>query len=239
MDFIIKAFQTGGFFMYPIALILIVSTIIIVERMHSVLFRFQTDAAKLMKEVQGHILDNNVDQAIKISNSNKDSVLHTVFKAALINADRPFNEIQEHVEVATLSVLPKLQERLPFLFTFANVATLLGLLGTIVGLVNTFESVALVDASKKQQMLSAGISTAMNTTAFGLIVAIPCMFFYGFIQNKINRIIDDVEHYSSRLLLLLRTGSEFFERFNSEEMISTNQEPVKKEDSDEEMKNAS
>ncbi len=208
------AFRDGGFFMYPIALLLIAGTIIIVERIYAILFVYQADGGSLMQKVQRLILDNNIDDAVKLCSSRKQAAIYQVFKAALVSADRPVEEIQDHMEVANMAVIPKLQSRMPYLFTIANVATLLGLLGTIVGLITTFQAVGAVEGSQKQMLLSEGISTAMNTTAFGLIVAIPCSLVYGFLFNRINSIVDEVEHYSGRLLILLRTGSQYFEDFS-------------------------
>ncbi len=225
MSFLIDAFRDGGFFMYPIALMLSFGIIIIVERLYMILQRYNTDSSKVMQEVQGHIVDNNIDKALKLCNQNKHAAICQVFKAALLNADRPYEEIQDHVEVATMAVVPKLQKRVAYLFTIANVATLIGLLGTIVGLVKTFQAVGAVEGAQKQILLSVGISTAMNTTAFGLICAIPCMLCYGYLHDRINNIIDEISHYSARLLMLLRTGSEYYDNFNAEPMASTKQDP--------------
>lgn len=222
-----KAFDDGGAFMWPILIMLFIASGIIIERIYMILFVYESNAAGLMQKVQRLILDSNIDEAVKLANSKKKASMYQVFKAALVNADRPFNEIQDHVEVATLSVVPKLQARMPYLFTIANVSTLLGLLGTIVGLVKTFGAVGAVEGSQKQQLLSEGISTAMNTTAFGLIVAIPCMLCYGFLFNRINTIVDEIEHYSAKLLMLLRTGSQYFENFSSEGLVTTEQTPKK------------
>ncbi len=224
---LIKWFQDGGVFMYPIVVMLIIASIIIVERLYMIILIYSANAGGLMTKVQRLILDNNIDEAVKLANSKKNAAVYQVFKAALMNADRPFEEIQDHVEVASLSVVPKLQRRMPYLFTIANVATLLGLLGTIIGLIKTFEAVGAVESSQKQLLLSAGISTAMNTTAFGLVVAIPCMLCYGFLFNKINEMVDEIDHYSARLMILLRTGSTYFDQFTAEDLVSTEQTPKK------------
>ena len=217
----------GGPFMYPIAALLIGASVVIVERLYSILLVYNFNGEQLMSKVQRFILDNNIDEAIKTCNANKKSALHKVFKSALMNADRPFDEIQDHVEVSTLSVVPKLQRRMPYLFTIANVATLLGLLGTIFGLIQTFEAVAEIEGAAKQQALSSGISLAMGTTAFGLVVAIPCMLTYGYLFNRINAMVDEVEHFSSELLLLLRTGKDYFDHFEANDDLTTDQTPKK------------
>ncbi|MBL7663490.1 MAG: MotA/TolQ/ExbB proton channel family protein [Bacteriovoracaceae bacterium] len=241
MMFLINFFQAGGFWMWPILGMFILGSIVIAERVYYIMFKYDADGAKLFQQVQKCIIDNNIDDALKLCNSNKNAPIYLVFKAALMNADRPFDEIQDQVEVANLEVIPKLQMRVSFLYTIANVATLIGLLGTIIGLVATFEAVGSVEASQKQVLLSLGISTAMNTTAFGLIVAIPCMLTYGYLFNKINMIVDEVDHFSARLLVLLRTGSGYFENFSSKNVVSTQQQPKineKSENKIEDKKNA-
>ena len=216
--------------MYPIGVMLVIATLIIIERLYMVFMVYSSNAGGLMSKVQRLILDNNIDEAVKLANSKKHAAIYQVFKAALMNADRPFEEIQDHVEAASLGVVPKLQKRMPYLFTIANVATLLGLLGTIIGLITTFKAVGAVETSQKQLLLSAGISTAMNTTAFGLMVAIPCMLVYGYLFNKINAMVDEIDHYSARLLILLRTGSNYFDRFSDDDLVSTEQTPKKMRD---------
>lgn len=200
---------------------------IIIERVYMILFVYESNAATLMQRVQRLVLENNIDEAIKVCNTRRNAVIYQIFKAALVNAHRPFDEVQDYVEVAKLAAIPKLQKRMTYLFTLGNVATLLGLLGTVIGLVRTFSGVGALEASQKQALLSSGISTALNATAFGLIVAVPCMFTYGFLFNRINQIIDEIEHYSARLLMLLKTGSEYFEQFSAGDGMTTQQTPKK------------
>lgn len=228
MNATIKFFLDGGFFMYPIAIMLLLGLVVIVERLYMILFVYRAHGADLMQKVQRYVLENNLEEAIKLCNGKKNSALHRVLKAGLVNADKPFDEVQDHVEVAKMAVVPKLQTRMSYLFTIGNTATLIGLLGTVFGLIVTFEAVGAVEGSQKQTLLSTGISTAMNTTAFGLLVAIPCMLVYGFLLNRINTIVDEVEHYSAHLLLMLRTGGEYFDQFNADSnAASTHQIPEK------------
>lgn len=221
-------FHNGGTVMYFILILFIIGTSIIIERLYMILFVYEENAAGLMQKVQRLILENNLEEAVKLTNRKKQAAIYQVFKAALMNADRPAEEIRDHIEVAMLSVVPKLHRRMPYLFTISNVATLLGLLGTISGLIKTFASIGAVNASEKQALLAGGISEAMSATAFGLVVAIPTMFVYGFLFNRINSIIDDCEYYSARLLMLLRTGSEYFDHFSSDALLSTEQTPLKR-----------
>jgi biopolymer transport protein ExbB len=227
MEAWIKFYQDGGNFMHPIAFSFILGAIVMAERMYRILYVYNFNGPELMQKVQRLTLDNNIDEAVKICNAKKGSALHHIFKTALVNAQGSFEEIQDHVEVAKLAVMPKLQERMAYLFTISNVATLLGLLGTVVGLIATFQAVGSVEGSQKQLLLSAGISTALNTTAFGLIVAVPCMCVYGYLYNRINTLMDNIEHYTAQLLVLIHTGSEYFEQFDGQKVVTTQQKPKK------------
>jgi biopolymer transport protein ExbB len=227
----LSRFSSGHFLdlviMWGLTIMFFVSLAIIAERVYMLLFRYNTNAATLMQKVQRLIMDNNIEEAVRLCSGSKDSVLHQIFKAGLVNAHRSVEEIQDYIEVAKLGVIPKLQKRLSYLFMMGNVATLMGLLGTVFGLVVSFSGAKTVEASQKQMMLTAGISSALTATFFGLMVAIPCMFFYGFLFNRVNHMIDEIEHYSARLIMLLRTGSEYFEKFNPDAEITTAQSPRK------------
>ena len=98
-----------------------------------------------------------------------------------------------------MAEIPKLEKRTPYLSMIANVATLLGLLGTILGLINSFSAVAHADAADKAALLSAGISLAMNTTAFGIIAAIPCMVAYSYLVEKTNELVDEINENVARI----------------------------------------
>ena len=113
-------------------------------------------------------------------------------------------EIQEGVEEAAIQQVPRLTQRLNYLALFANVATLLGLLGTITGLQLSFSSLATVEAAKKASLLASGISQAMITTAFGLIVAVPCMVLYTFLNNKHNQLVKDLDEAVVKFLNYLK-----------------------------------
>lgn len=223
----VEYFHHGGLIMYPLALMFLAGIACIIERMYMILFVYKSNSTALMKKMQRMVLEGNIEEAIKLCNSRKDAALHMVLKAGLMNADKPFEEIQEHVQVAISGVLPKLQHRMPYLFTIGNTATLLGLLGTVFGLITTFEAVGAVEGSQKQALLSAGISEAMSATAFGLLTAVPTMGVYGYLMNHINTIVDDVEHYAGQLLVMLRTGGEYYDNFSAE-AVTTQQVPQKR-----------
>ncbi len=134
---------------------------------------------------------NKVIQLIRESNATVSKILEqglTHFKSAQRRAD-----IEASMEESIMEAIPRLEKRTHYLAMFANISTLLGLLGTIIGLIKAFTAVAQVDPSMKAEILSTSISVAMNTTAFGLMVAIPLLVFYTLLQTKTTEIIDSLE----------------------------------------------
>ncbi len=135
-----------------------------------------------------------------------------VAKRALLRAHQPEPLIEAGLELAVGEATQTIQKRTTFLATIANVATLLGLFGTIAGLIHSFEAVGHADAQQKSALLAAGISTAMNATMMGLAVAIPCMVAFSFLINRTNRLIADVDHSAIRTLDLLKQRAYSSER---------------------------
>jgi biopolymer transport protein ExbB/TolQ len=134
---------------------------------------------------------NGVIEATRKSNSTVSKIL-TQGLNNFKNARRR-DDIEASMEESIMEAIPRLEKRTHYLAMFANIATLLGLLGTIIGLIKAFTAVAQVDPSMKAEILSTSISVAMNTTAFGLIVAIPLLVFYTLLQTKTTEIIDSLE----------------------------------------------
>jgi biopolymer transport protein ExbB/TolQ len=127
-----------------------------------------------------------------------------VAKQALLRAHQPENLIEHGVQLAMGQATQAIQKRTAFLATIANVATLLGLLGTIAGLIASFEAVGHADAQQKSALLAAGISQAMNATMLGLAVAIPCMVFFSFLMNRSNRLIAELDHSAVKMVDILK-----------------------------------
>jgi biopolymer transport protein ExbB/TolQ len=127
----------------------------------------------------------------------------------LARDDSDESRLQNAADNAAAIVLPPLSRRLPYLATLANVATLLGLLGTIFGLITAFSAVSASDPSQRSAFLAVGISQALNTTAFGLIVAVPTLLLHGFLAGKVEHVADSIDETSARLIEALnrRPGS--------------------------------
>ena len=203
MATIAKAFKEGGGWMYIILVVSIIGLGIIVERFIFLFFKYNINATAFMAQIQKLVMANNIDRAIKLCNAAPNAALPKVIKAGLTRANKGEVEIQNAVEEATLEVIPHIQKRTPALQGVANVATLLGLLGTIVGLIEAFAALEFARPDDRQKVLSRGIALAMNTTAFGLIVAIPCIFGHMILTGVTKKIIDEIDQYSVKLQNLL------------------------------------
>jgi biopolymer transport protein ExbB/TolQ len=184
--------------MYPILAALIVGIAIIVERFIYVAVKNRIDTTRFVNKVIELVQQGSVSSAIELCNLSK-AALPMITRAGLREYGKTPKEVQNAFELAAMAEVPKLEKRTHYLSMIANVATLLGLLGTIVGLIQSFQAVAMADSSQKAALLSAGISVAMNTTAFGLIVAIPCMVFHSYIQAKTNSLIDEINENIARI----------------------------------------
>jgi biopolymer transport protein ExbB/TolQ len=196
-------YTDGGWFMHPIALVSVFGIAIVIERFIFLFFKYNINASQFMAQVQKLVMANNVDRAIKLCNAAPSAALPKVIKAGLTRANKGEVEIGNAIEEATLEVIPDITKRTPTLQSVANIATLLGLLGTIVGLIDAFAAVANAPADQKSAMLTGAIAIAMNTTAFGLLVAIPVLAAYVFLNNVTKKILDEIDQYSVKLQNLL------------------------------------
>ena len=203
MDFLVNAMHKGGPFMWPILITAIFALAIAFERLYYILFRANINGTAFMAQVQKLIMANNIDRAIKLCNAEPNAALPRVLKAGLTRANRGEEEIQNAVDESVLEVFPQLNKRSNFLPMLANVATLTGLLGTIQGLIQAFEAVAHASAETKQTLLAAGISTAMFTTASGLVVAIPTLVLHSLVAARTTKIMDEIDQFALKTVNLL------------------------------------
>lgn len=195
--------KEGGFFMWPILLCAVVGASVALERFFYVFLRAGINAPAFMARVQREVLDGNIDRALRLCNAEPSAALARVMKAGLLRADRPEPELRDALEEATLEVYPQINKRIAFLPMLANVSTLLGLLGTIQGLIMAFHSVGEATADARSTALAQGIAVAMYTTFFGLLVSIPLLVAHGFVAGRANAVLDDIDHYAMKLVNLL------------------------------------
>ncbi|MFZ9886446.1 MAG: MotA/TolQ/ExbB proton channel family protein [Myxococcota bacterium] len=198
-------FVEGGPWMLPIGFISFLVAGVAVERIIFLFFRYNINGTAFFAQIQKLVMANNIDRAIKLCNAAPNAALCRIVKAGLTRANKGELEIQNAVEEASLEVVPLLQKRTGSLATFASLATLIGLLGTVMGLIGAFEVVANAPADQKSALLSKYISIAMGTTAFGLMVAIPALFIHMTLTGITKKIVDEIDMYSVKLENLLIT----------------------------------
>jgi biopolymer transport protein ExbB/TolQ len=195
MDFIAEfnPFSRSGIWMFLILMVGVYSITIIIERAFTLWFRYKIDTNQILSRILSFVDSNNYSRAIEVCNARQSHPLCVVLKSGLLKANRTDLEIRRAIEQTTMKVEPQVGKRTPFLATLANVATLLGLLGTIFGLIMAFEGVGAASAAKKQEVLAKGIALAMNTTAFGLIVAIPVTVAHAVLVARQSSLVDTIE----------------------------------------------
>ena len=199
----IQFFQSGGVFMYPIVVVLALGVAIAVER-YIYLTAARATNQRVWKQVMPLLLDGKYGQAVALTEKSK-SALSRILRYGLDRADNKTrrDDVEVAMEEGLMETVPRLEKRTHYLATFANIATLLGLLGTIMGLIQAFTAVANANPAEKADMLSASISVAMNTTAFGLMAAIPLLLIYTVLQTKTTELVDSLEMASVKFLNIL------------------------------------
>ena len=213
---IIRFFQEGGIFMFPIGIILIVGLAIVVER-----FVFLANAKKLNRDAFDRIIallhKRDYQGALNLGKTSESSVARIINAGLSRMAQSARREdIESAMEEGVMEAVPRLERRTGYLATLANIATLLGLLGTIHGLSSAFSAVANADPSEKAALLSASIAVAMNATAFGLFTAIPLLLAHSMIQSRTLEIIDSLEMAGVKCLNILTNAQDALARPRSE-----------------------
>lgn len=208
METLASFFRDGGIFMYFILVVSIVGVAIIIERAVFLLYRSNINAATLWKEISNCIEDDNFERAYLLCKASK-TPLAAVLEEGLSFHNSGERDIQNAVDEVSLEVVPDIERRISYLAVIANIATLLGLLGTIQGLIQAFAAIGSADPSQKAAILSKGISIALYTTAFGLIVAIPMLIMYTLLLSKAHRLVDEIDKFSIKLInLIVRNKSD-------------------------------
>ncbi len=203
IETIVQFFQTGGTFMYPILIVFAFGVAICIER-----YLKLSGIGKVNKEVWDKVhplLDEGDFNGARESIADNKSTVANLLSMGLSRQGsvRRRDDIEIAMEESMMEIIPTLEKRTPYIALFANICTLLGLLGTIMGLIEAFTAVANADPAEKADMLSASISVAMNTTAFGLMAAIPLLITHAMISSKTGEIIDSLEMASVKTLNII------------------------------------
>lgn len=197
---VVTFFQAGGLFMYPILLVLALGLAIAIERWW-VLRRTESRNRKEWDRLSPILASADYERAQAATAGSK-AEIGTILNYGLtrLRTSPRREDVEMAMEESLMETTPNLERRTHYLATFANIATLLGLLGTIIGLIQAFTAVAGANPADKAELLSAGISVAMNTTAFGLIVAIPLLLIHSVLTSKTTKIVDSLEMASVKFL---------------------------------------
>jgi biopolymer transport protein ExbB len=193
----------GGWMMYVILGVSIVGVAVFMERAYHLYMRMRLNASGFIATVLGHVEARRYRKAIDGCKIDSAHPLVSVLRAGVMRANRREREIERAMEKEMLDGLPVLGKRVGLLGFLANSCTLLGLLGTIFGLIAAFSSVSAASAAERQSALADGISQAMYTTAFGIVVAVPLLFFHHLLSERQEDIINEMEGGATSLLVSL------------------------------------
>ncbi len=197
---IVHFFQAGGLFMFPIAAILVLGLVITLERW-LFLNRSQRENRKVWGSMLPLMSAGDFDGAEKVARESDTAigrVLGYGFAHSRQQASRA--DLEMAMEESLMEVTALLEKRTHYLAVFANVATLLGLLGTISGLIKAFSAIASLNLAEKTNVLSFSISEALNCTAFGLLVAVPMLLIHSWLTTKAGELVDSLEMASVKFL---------------------------------------
>jgi len=200
----------GGYFMYAILFLGIVVLVLAIVKLGKLAVKEKFDAQRFYLKLKGYIKNEQFDEAVKVCSNFKTKTIGFIFWNGLIafsdakkagkNGKELRDTLQNAFDEAGLQQIPRITAGLYWFDLFAQVATLLGLLGTIFGLIMAFQALANAPEADKARLLTNGISVAMGTTGFGLIVAIPTLLIKGYLQGRAEIIVNDIDEYSVKTI---------------------------------------
>lgn len=203
MDTVLRFFQEGGAFMYPILFMFALGIAIAIERF-IYLSAAKGSNRRMWEDMLPHLNSGDFKRVVDMTGSSKVAIARIInYGLHRAQGARRREDIEMAMEEGLMEVTPRLERRTHYIGPIANVATLLGLLGTIIGLIDAFTAVANADPAQKADLLSASISVAMNTTAFGLMAAIPLLLIFSFLQSKTNEVVDSLEMATVKFLNII------------------------------------
>ncbi|WP_198683730.1 MotA/TolQ/ExbB proton channel family protein [Peristeroidobacter agariperforans] len=200
---IVNFFNRGGAFMYPILFVAAAAAAIAIER-YVTLSRLSIKNRAAWNRLEPVLTEGDFDKAREATAKDETAVSQLLAVGlARQGAVRRVDDVEKAMRTNLMELIPRLEKRTHYLGTFANLATLLGLLGTVSGLIHAFTAVATANPAEKANLLAASISEAMNCTAFGLMVAVPVLFIHAFLQTKTGELIGSLETAAMKFLTLV------------------------------------
>ena len=199
MNTVIEWYRNGGGIMNFILVVAVIGLAVFIERFYTIVVKSKINGRAFIDRVIQLVRAGKIDDAIKLCAQSK-AALPDMGLLILRSRSRDEADLQNVADAAALAVIPRLTRRLQYLPMLANVATLLGLLGTIFGLREAFQSVSAVSAGERSQQLAAGIAIALNATGFGLLIAVPLSVAHAYLVSQAETIIEQVDEFSVRLI---------------------------------------
>src|SRR6476620_12115373 len=199
MNTVLEWYRNGGPVMNAILLVAVTGLAVFLERFYTIVIRSKINGRAFIEREIQLVRSGKVDDAIKLC-AQSNAALPDMGLLILRSRSRDESDLQNVADAAALAVIPGLTRRLQYLPMLANVATLLGLFGTIYGLREAFASVASASAAERSAKLASGIAIALNATGFGLLVAIPLSIAHAYLVSQSEMIIEQVDEFSVRLV---------------------------------------
>lgn len=207
---VVKMFIDGGPFMYLISFLLVFMLILAIIKYWQLSIKEKLNTQQFYLKLKGYIKNNQIEEAIRICAQFKKTTIGFIFWNGLlgyndgIKSGKKGMQLEQHLQnsfdEAGLQAIPHVESGLFWFDIIAQISTLMGLLGTIFGLVAAFDSLANAPEAEKSNLLTEGISMAMGTTAYGLMVAIPTMLIKGGLQSRADKIINDIDEFSVKTI---------------------------------------
>jgi biopolymer transport protein ExbB len=202
MQAIAEFLEKGGTFMYFNLVVSVVVLAIVIDRLIFFFGKSSVNARAFLEQIRKLVLANNVDRAVKLCSATSAPVAQ-VARAGLQRVHRGEIAIAQAIEEALVDVTPMLKKRIQILWSLANIATLIGLLGTVVGLIKAFSAVGAAKPEERSKLLSDGIAEALNNTAMGLAIAVTCIVAHAILSAASKKQTADLEAFSLKLENLL------------------------------------
>ncbi len=201
---VLEWFRNGGPVMYAILAVALAGLAILIERLYVIVHRARggVSGSVFTDRIMSLVRAGRIDEAARLC-AQSAATLPAIGLLLLRSPSRDESELQNVADAASLSVIPHLTRRLQYLPMLANVATLIGLFGTIFGLQHAFASVSLASAAERSETLAAGIAIALNATGFGLLTAIPLTVVHSYLSAQAEQLIEQVDEFSVRLISAL------------------------------------
>lgn len=199
MTSIAQLFRDGGSLMWVNLVVLIFALAVVSERLFVLLFRLRINDKAFLAQIEKLVMAGNYDRAIRQCTSSEGAAVPRVVRAALTNARLGGAAVSAAIDEAMTEVMPQVTKRAGILWGIANLATLIGLVGTVYGLIESFAAVSLVSPDQKSTKLTEGIAHAMANTFWGLAIAVTCVFFHMVLSVFVKGVMDSLDHSSVRI----------------------------------------